>query len=38
MGKPEGKRLLGKDNVKMDELLWIGFIWFRIGTSGRGHL
>jgi hypothetical protein len=41
VGKPEGKRLLGRprrswvDNIKMDlrEMGWDG-IWLRIGTSG----
>jgi hypothetical protein len=42
VGKPEGKRLLGRprrrlvDNIKMDlrEIGWIGLIWLRIGTNG----
>jgi hypothetical protein len=42
VGKPEGKRLLGRtrrrwvDNIKMDlrGMGWIGLIWLRIGTSG----
>jgi hypothetical protein len=33
-GKAEEKRPLGKENIKMDEVLWIGLIWFRTGTSG----
>jgi hypothetical protein len=43
-GKPEGKRPLGRprrtwvDNIKMDliedEMVRIGLIWLRIGTSG----
>ena len=48
MGKPEGKRLLGRprckweDNIKMDlqewdVVVWTGSRWFRIGTGG-GHL
>ena len=48
VGKPEGKRQLGKprhkleDNIKMDLqavgwVAWTGFIWLRIGTGGR-HL
>jgi hypothetical protein len=49
VGKPEGKRPLGRsrlrwdDNIKMDlqeEGLggtWTGLIWFRIGTGGE-HL
>jgi hypothetical protein len=48
MGKPEGKRPLGRpkrrweDNIKMDlqEVgcrRWTGLIWIRIGTVG-GHL
>jgi hypothetical protein len=48
MGKPEGKRRLGrtrhrrKDNIKMDlqEVewgVWTGSSWLRIGTGG-GHL
>jgi hypothetical protein len=40
--KPEGKRPLRRprrrcvDNIKMDliEIVWIGLIWLRIGTSG----
>jgi hypothetical protein len=37
---PEGKRPLGRprrrwvDNIKMDGMEWIGWIWLRIGTSG----
>jgi hypothetical protein len=45
VGKPEGKKLLGKpirmweDNIKMNLreigwLIWTGLIWLRIGTSG----
>jgi hypothetical protein len=45
VGKPEGKRALRKPrhmwvyNIKMDlreigEIVWIGFIWLRVGTSG----
>jgi hypothetical protein len=45
VGKPEGKKLLGRptrrweDNIKMDHrergwLTWTGLIWLRIGTSG----
>jgi len=48
VGKPEGKRLLGrprhrcKDNIKMDLHrwglgVWTGSSWLRIGTGG-GHL
>jgi len=48
VGKPEGKRSLGRpnyrweDNTKMDLQkcvwgTWTGLIWFRIGTGG-GHL
>jgi hypothetical protein len=43
MGKPEGKRALGRprrrceDNIKMDlrkiMMGWYGFIWFRIGAN-----
>jgi hypothetical protein len=43
VGKPEGKRPLGRprrrwvENIKMDprEMVWIGLIWLRIGTSGE---
>jgi hypothetical protein len=46
MENPEGKRPLVRprcrwvDNIKMDlerqdGLVWIGLIWFKIGTSGR---
>jgi hypothetical protein len=47
MGKPEKKRPLGRprhrseDNIKMDltgEMVWIGLIWLRIGTSGNEPL
>jgi hypothetical protein len=45
VGKAEGKRPIGRsgrrweDNIKMDLRkqgfeVWIGFIWFRIGTGG----
>jgi hypothetical protein len=43
VGKPEGKRSLGRprhrweDNIKMDFLevgLWTGLCWLRIGTGG----
>jgi len=48
VGKPEGKRQLGKprhkleDNIKMDPQevgwgAWTRFIWLMIGTGGR-HL
>jgi hypothetical protein len=39
VGKPEGKRPLGRprrrwvDNIKMDGMEWIGWIWLRIGAS-----
>jgi hypothetical protein len=29
MGKPEGKRTLGRPRCR-----WIGLIWLKIGTSG----
>jgi hypothetical protein len=39
--KPEGKRPLGRprrrweDNIRIDlKVVWTGFIWLRIGTSG----
>jgi hypothetical protein len=44
VGKPEGKRPLGRprrrwvNNIEMDlredEMVWIGLLWLRIGTSG----
>ena len=48
VGKPEGKRQLGRprlrwdDNIKMDHQevrcgIWTGSSWLRIGTGG-GHL
>jgi hypothetical protein len=45
VGKPEGKRPLGRprckweDNIKMDlqGVRWTGSMWLRIGTGG-GHL
>jgi hypothetical protein len=43
VGKPEGKRLLGRrrrrwvDNIKIylreDGMVWAGLIWLRTGTS-----
>jgi hypothetical protein len=45
VGKPEGKRLLGRpirrwvDNVRIlerwDGMMWTGLIWLRIGTGGE---
>jgi hypothetical protein len=46
VGKPEGKRLLGRprrgceDDIKMDLqevrcVAWTGLIWLRIGTGGK---
>jgi hypothetical protein len=41
VGTPEGKRPIGRprhtwvDNIEMDEMVWTGSIWIRIGTSGR---
>jgi hypothetical protein len=46
VGKPEGKKPLGRprcrwvDNIKIDlreinGMVWIGFIWLRIGTSEK---
>jgi hypothetical protein len=47
MGKPEGKRPLGRprhkwvDNIKIDlreredGMVWIGLMWLRTGTNGR---
>ena len=48
MGKPEGKRPLGRprrrweDNIKMDLGKWEGVVgtgwsWLRIGTGGGQH-
>jgi hypothetical protein len=45
VGKPEGKRLLGRPRHRWDDdfrkdvreiggKLWTGFIWLRIGISG----
>jgi hypothetical protein len=39
VGKPEGKRLLrpGRrwmNNIDIDEMVWNGLIWLRIGISG----
>jgi hypothetical protein len=35
VGKPEGRlRRRWVDNVKMDEVVWTGLMWLRIGTSG----
>jgi hypothetical protein len=45
VGKPEGKRALGRPSHRFDEKIkmhlmeigfwvWIGFIWLRIGTCG----
>jgi hypothetical protein len=39
--KPEGKRPLGRprrrwvDNIKMDGVVWTGFVCLRIGTCGE---
>jgi hypothetical protein len=39
VGKPGGKRPLRRrrhnweDNIKMDGVVWTGFIWLRIGKS-----
>jgi len=46
MGKPEGKRPLGKPRLRWEDNIirwisvkwdgaWTGSIWFRIGTGGR---
>jgi hypothetical protein len=43
IGYPEEERLLGRPrrrwkNVKIDPKvgsMWIGFMWLRVGTSGR---
>jgi hypothetical protein len=46
VGKPEGKRLLGRprrrwvDNIRMDlgevgGVMWTGLVWLRIGTGGE---
>jgi hypothetical protein len=45
VSKPEEKRLFGRcrhrwddnirmDLIEMDVLVWTGFIWLRLGTSG----
>jgi hypothetical protein len=44
VGKPEGKRPLGRHRSgriilkwileRQYRAVWIGFIWFRVGTSG----
>ena len=44
VGKPEGKRLLGRPRRRWEDILkwiferldgaWTGLIWFRIGTGG----
>jgi len=39
VGKPEGKRPHGIENIKMDLQAvgwggWIGLIWLRMGTGG----
>jgi hypothetical protein len=40
VGNTEEKRPLGRprrrweDNIKIDGVVWIGLIWFRIGTIG----
>jgi hypothetical protein len=44
VGKPEGKRLLGRprcrwvDNIRLDfgdGVMWTGLVWLRIGTGGE---
>ena len=40
VGKPEGKRPLGRpryrweDNIKVGWVAWTGLIWLRVGTGG----
>jgi hypothetical protein len=40
VGKPEGKRPLGRprhrwdENIKTDEVVWTGSIWLRIEING----
>jgi hypothetical protein len=40
VGQSDGKRQLGRPRHKLEErqdaVLWSGFIWLRIGTSGGG--
>jgi hypothetical protein len=45
VGKPEGKRPLGRPSVggwmlgwileRWDGVMWIGLVWLRIGTGGE---
>jgi hypothetical protein len=46
VGKPEGKRLLGRQGVsgriilgwileRWDGVMWTGLVWLRIGTGGE---
>jgi len=37
VGKPEGKRPLGRSRRRRDERTWTGSMWLRIET-GCGHL
>jgi hypothetical protein len=35
VGKPEGKRPLGRPRRRWDGLMWTGLVWLRIGTGGE---
>jgi hypothetical protein len=41
VGKPEGKCSLGRsrrrceDSIRKDGVVWTGFLWLEMGTSGR---
>jgi hypothetical protein len=35
VGKPEGKRPLGRPRRRWDGVMWTGLVWLRIGTCGE---
>jgi hypothetical protein len=35
LGKPEGKRPLGRILEMRDGVMWTGLVWFGIGTGGE---
>jgi hypothetical protein len=35
VGKPEGKRPLGRQRHRWDGVIWTGLVWLRIGRDGE---
>jgi hypothetical protein len=35
VGKPVGKRPLGRPRRRWDGVMWTGLVWLRIGTGGE---